>query len=505
MKKRLLSLTLILALCAALTPLPASALTSDEGIRLDASAQPAASSKPLSFIDVKSGDWFYPYVTELVEAGGVNGYEDGTFRPNDSITRDAVCTILLGAFLSDENFDAADAAQMISRAQSANGDYWANRFIGQANLCGIEDFGFGRDEWGKPATREEIAYMLSCVYARAQLVRGNNEPLQICTQTPALIGDYASDVAGSRYENDILWLYSNGIVSGVNDNGDFRPKSNATRAECCTMVVTLLHPERWKQIDWDAVAADMESSGSQTSSGTDFKGKTRIRYSNDVAYDFCRALEEQIGIQIFYLPEWTPKEAGVLQYEDILQLGIDQEYFNRVLAELRTMKAAYDLYPEGFLKELARKKGSRSAEIILCPYTYEGVWSYGEYVYDYSDDAKKVDQIYYTGNGDSQFYSHEMGHMVMSCAAILNGWNTTCSTWESYSSSPSSFVSSYARTSRPEDWADTWAYLWHRTNQVIAGCSDPGLRAKVQYMSSILDKNYSSFDSGKTPWASVLG
>lgn len=85
--------------------------------------------------------------------------------------------------------------------------------------------------------------------------------------------------------------------------------------------------------------------------------------------------------------------------------------------------------------------------------------------------------------------------MVMSCAAILNGWNTTCSTRESYSSSSSSYVSSYARTSRPEDRADTWAYLWHRTNQVIAGCSDPGLRAKVQYLSSILDKNYSSFDS----------
>lgn len=81
---------------------------------------------------------------------------------------------------------------------------------------------------------------------------------------------------------------------------------------------------------------------------------------------------------------------------------------------------------------------SRSAEIILCPYIYEGVWSYGEYVYDYSDDTKKVDQIYYTGNGDSQFYSHEMGHMLMSCAAILNGWNATCSTWESYSSFDSS-------------------------------------------------------------------
>ena len=58
-------------------------------MRPNASAQPAAASKPLSFSDVKSGDWFYPYVTELVEAGDVNGYEDGTFRPNDSITRES--------------------------------------------------------------------------------------------------------------------------------------------------------------------------------------------------------------------------------------------------------------------------------------------------------------------------------------------------------------------------------------------------------------------------------
>ena len=173
-------------------------------------------------------------------------------------------------------------------------------------------------------------------------------------------------MAGSRYENDILWLYSNGIVSGVNDNSNLRPKSNATRAECCTMVVTLLHPERWKQIDWDAVTAGTESSGSQTSSGTDFKGKTRIRYSNDVAYDFRRALEEQIGIQIFYLPEWTPKEAGVLQYEGIRQLGIDQEYFTRVLAELRGHSQRlehYLLHPGELQQQLFRIKWSGRGQI----------------------------------------------------------------------------------------------------------------------------------------------
>lgn len=472
-----------------------------------APAQPQTPQKPagsVSFTDVKNGDWFYPYVTELAKLGGVNGYQDATFNPNGTITRAEVCTILMGSFPVDKAFEGSQITRAVSQAEQTNGSFWANGSIARANLCGITDFGYSGSVWGKAATREEIAYMLNKVYTWSRKAVGNNEPLSFYNEANILIGDYAGAVAGSKYENYVLWLYSNGIVTGVNANGDFTPKANTTRAECCTMVVTLLHPEQWKQIDWDTVISRVENTGTRLADGTDFKGKSRIHYSNDVAYEFCRALEKEIGIQIFYLPEWTSKADGLIQYSDMEQFDFDREYFNNVLAELRTMKSAYDLYPEGFLKEVAQKKGSRSVEIILCPYTFEGMQSYGVHVYDYSSDAKKVDQIYYTGMGDSQYYSHEMGHMVMSSAAILNGWNSTCSTWEGLSTGPTSYVSAYAMTSRPEDWADTWAYLWHRTNNVVSGCSDAGLKAKVQYMSSMLDKHYSTFDSNKTPWASVL-
>lgn len=187
---------------------------------------------------------------------------------------------------------------------------------------------------------------------------------------------------------------------------------------------------------------------------------------------------------------------------------MDSEYFQLVLGELKKMKTAYDLYPEGFLKEVAAKKGSRRVEIILCPYTFPGVVCHGQHIYDYSNDAKKVDQIYYTGIGNSQYYSHEMGHMVMSSAAILNGWNATCAQWESYNNGAGagSYVSTYAMTNRPEDWAETWAFLWHQTD-AVAGQIDGGasiLRSKVQYMSQILEKNYKTVDASKLPWASVL-
>ena len=145
--------------------------------------------------------------------------------------------------------------------------------------------------------------------------------------------------------------------------------------------------------------------------GVDFTGTARVRYANDVAYDYCRALENEIGIQIFYLPEWTPKANGLIQHEDVADFAGYTEYFEDVLAELKIMKAAYDLYPDGFLKEMAARKGNRKAEIILCPYTFEGISCYGVHVYDSSGDAQKVDQIYYTGSGNAQYYSHEMGHM----------------------------------------------------------------------------------------------
>lgn len=41
----------------------------------------------LSFSDVNSGDWFYDNVMDAANNGYVSGYPDGTFKPNDSTTR----------------------------------------------------------------------------------------------------------------------------------------------------------------------------------------------------------------------------------------------------------------------------------------------------------------------------------------------------------------------------------------------------------------------------------
>lgn len=52
------------------------------------------SSATASFSDVTADDWYYYYVSSAYKEGFIKGYPDGTFRPNDYITRADICTIV---------------------------------------------------------------------------------------------------------------------------------------------------------------------------------------------------------------------------------------------------------------------------------------------------------------------------------------------------------------------------------------------------------------------------
>lgn len=464
---------------------------------------PAAGAAGLSFTDVRPGDWYYDTVMEMAERGMLSGLPDGSFRPAQLISRVELAAIALRVFPDAKVELDYDPELALKELQEENPGFWGNTVIRDAALRGIYIFGTSQEEWSKPATRAEVVGILVKFYDNS-----HEEPLEIMQEAALLIGDYETAVAGHDMEPMILWMYSNGILTGVNEQGDFNPEGQCTRAEACTMVSNLLHPENWIQYDWDQVVREHQNQESQTqtpAARADFTGQLRERYAEDVAYDYCRALEEEIGIQIFYLPEWTQKAAGLLSYDDVAWLHKDENYFRMVLEELKKMKAAYDLYPEGFLKEVVNGKNNRKTEIILCPYTFEGMTCYGVHVYDESGDAQKVDQIYYTGTGDSQYYSHEMGHMVMSSMAIRMGWNATCQAWEDCTGDVCDYVSGYAMMSRPEDWAETWAYLWHQTDTVggMIRSGAQGLKAKVELLTRMMDQ-YDTVDTSRLPWYSLL-
>ncbi len=69
---------------------PAEDVTRAEFLKmvlLNAGYQPYAIDSEDEYSDVEEGDWYYSYITYATRRGFVEGYGDGTFRPNDSINR----------------------------------------------------------------------------------------------------------------------------------------------------------------------------------------------------------------------------------------------------------------------------------------------------------------------------------------------------------------------------------------------------------------------------------
>lgn len=71
-------------------------------------AQPAAEGNNL-FTDVKDSDWFYAQVVGASQYGWINGYSDGTFRPNSTITRAEAATLVNRMLARAADADYVDA------------------------------------------------------------------------------------------------------------------------------------------------------------------------------------------------------------------------------------------------------------------------------------------------------------------------------------------------------------------------------------------------------------
>ena len=103
-----------------------------------------------TFSDVKAGDWFNNAVSTCVKAGIIKGYEDGTFRPGQSITRAefaAIAARFLGPDADDEGVgDFADTA-----------DKWYSADVRKAAKAGwISGMGGSRFEPNANITRAQV-------------------------------------------------------------------------------------------------------------------------------------------------------------------------------------------------------------------------------------------------------------------------------------------------------------------------------------------------------------
>ncbi|WP_349408662.1 C40 family peptidase [Pseudalkalibacillus sp. SCS-8] len=159
--------------------------------------------------DVPSDFWAEPSITYLSMKDIINGYDQSLFKPNNSITRAEVATMLAKTF----NLPLEDGAPM---AKDIPSNHWAkeeiNAVMKKGFFGGYADGTFHPD---KPITRSEIASL----FTRAFNLSNNGSGIAF------------SDVSKGYWAyTSIQTLTANNIAGGYSDN-TFRPKNNATRAE----------------------------------------------------------------------------------------------------------------------------------------------------------------------------------------------------------------------------------------------------------------------------------
>ncbi|MCX5974737.1 MAG: S-layer homology domain-containing protein, partial [Coprothermobacterota bacterium] len=110
------------------------------------------------FSDVTPSDWFCGYVVAAVDKGFVGGYPDGTFKPNNPITRQEAAKVIVSAETFDVNsIDVTKVLENAKYADSAEIADWAKPYVAAAFDLGIMKWSEGMFRPTTNITRAETA------------------------------------------------------------------------------------------------------------------------------------------------------------------------------------------------------------------------------------------------------------------------------------------------------------------------------------------------------------
>jgi len=188
------------------------------------------SNASVGFKDIKSTDWFYQNVSDLINDSRaiIKGYPDGTFKPQGKLTKDQFITMVVRA--AGFNLPNAD-------------EYWAQNNIDKAiELRFIYKGEF--IDFTEAITREEMSLIITRV---VNYIDGPQTYTDL-EQVEQVVLDEAD--FGKAYRNDILKTYKLGIITGYNDN-TFRPQGILTRSEASAVIIRVIKPSSRISFNYD--------------------------------------------------------------------------------------------------------------------------------------------------------------------------------------------------------------------------------------------------------------
>jgi hypothetical protein len=238
------------ATAAATSPAATATRTTAPATSTATPVQPTPTACTLQFTDVPVGSTFYPYIHCLVCLGIVNGYADGTFRPNNPVTRGQLSKIVANS----AGFNDTPTGQQFQDVPVGSTFYaYIYRLVIRGYISGYPCGGQGEPcvppanlPYFRPnayATRGQISKIVSNAAGFNDIPSGQQ------------FQDVPPQGPGSTFYVYIYRLSHRGIISGYACGGPgepcvppqnlpyFRPNADATRGQMSKIDAAAFFPD----------------------------------------------------------------------------------------------------------------------------------------------------------------------------------------------------------------------------------------------------------------------
>lgn len=243
------------------------------------------SALAVNLTDIDSS-WAKGYILQLVNRGAINGYVDGTFRPNNTITRAEFTKILLVSMGEDPG--------------KPETGYWATNYLSSAAAKGLIKAGeFSNADLN--ISRMEITKMI---------VRALGKEKEAADRVGKPTGFKDDDTISDANKGYVIVTKAYGVISGRPD-GTFAPNASANRAEAAKMIVTYLN-NKDNSIDWAKVDAGTNTSNTDNS-------RTAVKLTDDPVLN--EIIKKYTGFK--QLPFTTPNATLITLNKNRTEINFD--------------------------------------------------------------------------------------------------------------------------------------------------------------------------------------
>ncbi len=180
-----------------------------------------------TFPDVAIDHWARYYIEKMQAKNIINGYEDGSFKPENLVTTGEFIKMVAMSYYPGYQYVAPEPDDI-------GGTHWSRPYVLVLNNQMLMAREYNDERLERIITRGETTSILAYLYKTSHYSDSNNNLFDADETYIDQLTDEA-DITDSNMRSFINYCIKNGIINGFPD-GSFRKDEGLTRAQAAKMI-----------------------------------------------------------------------------------------------------------------------------------------------------------------------------------------------------------------------------------------------------------------------------